>query len=236
MARFIIKTGMGKHQRLEVSRRVSEVGRGSDMDVVMPNVSVSRHHARLHVDGDEVRIEDVGSQNGVRVNGERLEPEGTKSLKAGDVVGIGKFELVLVPQHERFYKGRYIEYMTLYEAAPPAQQGATFAVPPAEAEAYERARRLIQNARVISDDSASRYWHPEDQSLTFGKNAMVSVPGGFLVPDVAAEITWDGKQHVIKKMGMVGKVQVNGDSIKAQPLRCGDDIVVGGRNFKYLSK
>jgi transcriptional regulator with PAS, ATPase and Fis domain len=42
------------------------IGRAEDNDVVIDDASVSRHHARLHV-GTELRIEDVGSVNGVHV-------------------------------------------------------------------------------------------------------------------------------------------------------------------------
>ena len=37
------------------------VGRGEDVALLLPNVSVSRHHAKVIVQGDEVVIEDLGA-------------------------------------------------------------------------------------------------------------------------------------------------------------------------------
>jgi pSer/pThr/pTyr-binding forkhead associated (FHA) protein len=48
------------------------VGRGSDADVRVDEPRASRRHARL-VLGDEIRVEDLGSANGTRVRGRRLE-------------------------------------------------------------------------------------------------------------------------------------------------------------------
>ncbi len=48
---------------------------------------LSRHHARLLHDGDTLIIEDLGSTNGVLVNGERI--QGKKNLISGDTVVCG---------------------------------------------------------------------------------------------------------------------------------------------------
>ncbi len=50
------------------------LGRSADCDLVLPHTSVSRHHARLSLDarGTAV-IEDLGSKNGLRVDGARVE-------------------------------------------------------------------------------------------------------------------------------------------------------------------
>ena len=233
MPRLIVKRGQGKLQLLELTQNVTEVGRSEEMGLVLPNISVSRHHARFRTDGDSIRVEDVGSQNGLRINGDKLEPNAGKDLDIGDVVSIGKFEFTLLDPKERFYKGRFLEYMTAYTAsAAPVQQEATYAMPAAEAEALERARSLIRNARVVADDSTGKFWHPEDQTLSIGKNAMILV-GGMLTPAIAAEIVWEQNQHVLKKSGMVGKVLVNGKVTKAHGLRDGDRFKVGDKEFIY---
>ena len=46
------------------------VGRAEDNDIVIDEVQVSRHHATLRRDGNEVTLEDLGSTNGTLVNGE----------------------------------------------------------------------------------------------------------------------------------------------------------------------
>jgi pSer/pThr/pTyr-binding forkhead associated (FHA) protein len=49
------------------------VGRFADCDLPIPDASISRRHARLTVTGRNVTIEDLGSKNGTRVNGVRLQ-------------------------------------------------------------------------------------------------------------------------------------------------------------------
>jgi pSer/pThr/pTyr-binding forkhead associated (FHA) protein len=63
------------------------VGRSSDNDIVLRTHTVSRHHARVHREGDEWLVEDTGSTNGTAINGEPVrEPT---HLEAGDVVMFG---------------------------------------------------------------------------------------------------------------------------------------------------
>ena len=49
------------------------LGRSADNDCVLAHDSVSRRHARLFNDGERWIVEDLGSKNGVRVNGSRVE-------------------------------------------------------------------------------------------------------------------------------------------------------------------
>src|SRR5512146_2740167 len=48
------------------------LGRGSDATVELAHAKISRRHARVIV-GNELRIEDLGSTNGIFVGGTRLE-------------------------------------------------------------------------------------------------------------------------------------------------------------------
>jgi DNA-binding NtrC family response regulator/pSer/pThr/pTyr-binding forkhead associated (FHA) protein len=68
------------------------IGRAADTELQVHDASVSRHHARLTVEEGEARIADLGSHNGVRVNGERV--EGAHPLHSGDVVMLGDVSLV----------------------------------------------------------------------------------------------------------------------------------------------
>lgn len=49
------------------------LGRAADNGCVLAHDSVSRRHARLHDEGGRWIIEDLGSKNGVRVNGSRVD-------------------------------------------------------------------------------------------------------------------------------------------------------------------
>ncbi|MGH3177717.1 MAG: cytochrome P450, partial [Streptosporangiaceae bacterium] len=62
------------------------IGRVPDNDIVVPHLSVSRHHAELHATPDGYRIVDLGSHNGTFVNEQRVT---AAPLAEGDTVGFG---------------------------------------------------------------------------------------------------------------------------------------------------
>jgi transcriptional regulator with PAS, ATPase and Fis domain len=75
------------------------IGRVPDNDVIIGHDTVSRLHARIGVT-DRVVIEDAGSRNGIRVNGERVPSGGSVDLDPGAVVQIGPATLFLVEGNE----------------------------------------------------------------------------------------------------------------------------------------
>ena len=72
---------------------ITSLGRADENDIVLSGDLVSRKHARIHVMGDELEFEDLGSRNGSRLNGEPL--LGTVPLKAGDAVSVGENSLAV---------------------------------------------------------------------------------------------------------------------------------------------
>jgi hypothetical protein len=69
------------------------VGRSSDLDMVLVEDMVSRRHAKIMVNADQVTIQDLGSTNGTFVNGERVK---RATLNDGDRVLIGTSIIKLV--------------------------------------------------------------------------------------------------------------------------------------------
>jgi len=70
------------------------LGRSPECELSISDPAVSRRHARLWVSPNQIMIEDLGSQNGVHVNGERI--QGPRELRAGDILRICSHELELV--------------------------------------------------------------------------------------------------------------------------------------------
>jgi len=78
---------------------VVTIGRATDLELQLDHTSVSRRHARIVVARGEVRISDLDSHNGTRVNNELL--HGQRVLTTGDVVTIGEAILVVHAQLRR---------------------------------------------------------------------------------------------------------------------------------------
>jgi DNA-binding NtrC family response regulator len=68
------------------------IGRGAEAQLKLTHASVSRRHATIHVDHGSLRIADLESHNGTRVNGERL--TAARYLASGDVATVGDVVLV----------------------------------------------------------------------------------------------------------------------------------------------
>lgn len=66
--------------------RPLQLGREAGCDVVLPDLAVSRRHARVAWQGAELVLEDLGSTGGTYVNGERV---GRCTLRSGDMVRFG---------------------------------------------------------------------------------------------------------------------------------------------------
>ena len=78
---------------LELRNGTVVVGRSSSCHVVLDDGLVSRRHAQFVIGPKTVLIEDLGSVNGVYLNGERI--TGPKNLRDGDRVQVGKQDFVL---------------------------------------------------------------------------------------------------------------------------------------------
>jgi transcriptional regulator of acetoin/glycerol metabolism len=74
---------------------VVTLGRSRGVDLLIDHTSVSRRHARLHLDGESVEIEDLRSRNGTRVRGTPLAPGERRPVAPGDVIDLGQVMLAI---------------------------------------------------------------------------------------------------------------------------------------------
>ena len=104
LGRYVLKFISGKYQGGEFALDKNQeliIGRSSELEMVLIEDMVSRHHAKITTTNDEIFIEDLGSTNGTFVNGEKI----TKcKLKEGDRILIGTSIIKLV--YEEFEAGQ----------------------------------------------------------------------------------------------------------------------------------
>ena len=231
MPRLVILNQVEGFRVFDLNKDKTIIGRGDDADLMLPNISVSRHHAQIVVEGDAATIMDLQSSNGTIINGSQVE---SRSLTSGDEILLGKFNLVYMGDgpEDRFYKGRYLEYMVKYDAKPRTFDDSTFAMSPAQIQQMQADANKMRNARMVLITNPNRYWHPEDRPLTFGDGGMVSVDGMF-TGGVIAELNWDGKNHTLRKQARLPKCTVNDESVTEQRLCAGDRVRIGNSRFVY---
>ncbi|MFO1521973.1 MAG: FHA domain-containing protein [Kiritimatiellia bacterium] len=76
-------------KRLEIDADTLTVGRYEECDLTVADLSVSGNHARLTLVGGMLRVEDLGSSNGTKVNDREIE---TATIKPGDILCFGDVE------------------------------------------------------------------------------------------------------------------------------------------------
>jgi len=89
---LVIITGNAAGTRFDLVKEVTTAGRDQSSDLLLDDVSVSRHHAIFtRTASGRVTLRDLNSLNGTYVNGTRVEET---TLHSADEVQIGKFKLV----------------------------------------------------------------------------------------------------------------------------------------------
>jgi len=85
------------------------LGRAPDVDVVLVGQMVSRRHAKIWLEGDVPMVEDLGSRNGITVNGRRVV---RSAVAVDDQVVIGDAEFVVAEAFEPKSASSIISYET----------------------------------------------------------------------------------------------------------------------------
>lgn len=85
-ALFLVMGG----KRLQVTKRVTTIGRSKDNDVVVNDPNASRRHAEIRHVGLDYFLVDLESTNGLEVNGRKSRRH---ALAAGDVITIGTTQI-----------------------------------------------------------------------------------------------------------------------------------------------
>ena len=78
----------GVGRRYRVSEAGLLIGRAPDTDITLNDQMVSRRHARVWLDKERVRVQDLDSRNGVEVNGARVQES---ELHEGDQLRVADF-------------------------------------------------------------------------------------------------------------------------------------------------
>jgi hypothetical protein len=234
MPTLLVKNPDGRPARVTLAPDATlTLGRGPECEVVLPHASVSREHARVSPTAAGFVLEDLESQNGVLVNGWRL--QGPHALKSGDELQIGHLHLVWIgdSREAAFYHGRVVAYLPPYRGGElPRDDEHTEAVSAEALDALVRGNRVLDHARLRDLKDPKRFWYPEERPLTFGKAGMVLV-GGWFAGGICAEVSWDGRKHLLRRTAAFVTVSVNQLGIDSQALRVGDRVDIGDLSLVY---
>jgi pSer/pThr/pTyr-binding forkhead associated (FHA) protein len=185
----------------------TSLGRAAGNDVVLDSMLVSRSHARIECAAGRCVVQDLGSANGLFVNGRRTS---RAELSSGDRLRLGDVELVYQaggapPAGAR---GRADAWG---QTAPRGQAGARLEIGgrqvplPAAGASLGRAQ---DNDVHVPDERASRH------------HARIDVQQGV---------------YVLSDLGSANGTFVNGRRVQHQALRDGDEIRIGDTALRFRS-
>jgi hypothetical protein len=92
--RLVVEIGRQPGVSAELPEGELLLGRSPDEGFFVDDGRVSRRHALMVRDGNDVIVRDLGSRNGIKLNGERVQHE--RPMLAGDRLALGDTVLVLV--------------------------------------------------------------------------------------------------------------------------------------------
>jgi hypothetical protein len=95
VARLEFILGPMANQALSLSEEVTTIGSVAGNTVVLADPAVSRKHAGIRKVNGLYELADLGSTNGVYVNGHKV-PK--KTLEPGDIIRVGNTEAVFKPE------------------------------------------------------------------------------------------------------------------------------------------
>jgi pSer/pThr/pTyr-binding forkhead associated (FHA) protein len=103
-ARLVVVLGpaLGRELALTACGRVFKLGRGEQCDLAIADDDISREHAAFERGVDGIAVRDLGSKNGVEVEGQRI--VGERVVRDGEIVGMGKTRLRVVDPEDRYLR------------------------------------------------------------------------------------------------------------------------------------
>lgn len=200
---------------LEIGQTVT-VGRAEDNPVLLPDIAVSRRHARLSYTTEGLVIEDLGSGNGTFYKGRAVRRQ---VLSDKDEVGIEPFS------------------MSFHLPPPPEErnEGNRPFISPEFGGTLKDGRQILARLEVIAGGGLQPEYPIGSDGIDLGR----SENRGVIVPDPAAsrkhaEILFVGGQWLLRDGGSVNGTYVNAQRVKERHLAHGDRIRIGATEFRFL--
>ena len=236
MAKLILKYEAKVIKEIPLRKPLVVIGRAPGSDVLIDNLAVSGHHAKVLVEEGRFFVEDMSSLNGTFLNSQRIRKS---PLKSGDEISIGKHSLVFEDEGhgQPIFMGSGWEKREEVDA--PAELTVVLDT--------KKRREFLAKATAIATEGASpeaveklgclvslagRTNHKEyilnGKLWMIGKDPRASVQlKGWFLPRVAAIINKRGKHYDIAPSERAGTTHINGKPLAApQELNEGDLIEI----------
>lgn len=175
------------------------IGRGEDADIVLADPLVSRRHAELQETEGGLLVTDLGSRNGVFVNGHPIS-EPTPLLN-GDSLGIGDYTFVLVEVVDRALRTETLSEMRA------ALESSRVPVGSSASEALSAATRRADALQLLGSvvDKALALGRGQEAEHIIGMHLVAALSDATAGRGVAPEVARSAAQYAVKLATATGK-------------------------------
>ncbi|MDP1826341.1 MAG: FHA domain-containing protein [Archangium sp.] len=144
MLKLIIEDDEGRKTVVPFVRDEITIGRQEGNTIRLTERNVSRRHARLMRNNGHVLIEDLGSYNGIRINGDRI--SGQVQVADGDLIQIGDYDLALQAEEGKQASAPTVPLEPATTRKLPVESSATMPALPAVESPQEAADEDVRDA------------------------------------------------------------------------------------------
>lgn len=206
---------------VELQPDVTTIGRGPECDIYIENAGISELHARIRRYGQNFRLEDAKSRNGLFVNGQRVN---NQNLEFGDEITILKHKLKFVESASGLNLSTSVS-----QASDRESQNETVEVDVSNLGEMLRQRQMKSITRLLLTDARGMRPDYQIKSVSFrigkSRDCDLYTPGWF-APRLAAKIVRRTGGYFLEPQKR-GLARVNGKPIaNAIKLNDGDRLSV----------
>lgn len=243
MVKLIIEDDEGKTTVVPLIRDEITIGRKEGNTIRLTERNVSRRHAKLLKQNGAIFIEDLGSYNGIKVNGNKI--LGRIAVTEGDRIQIGDYILGLkleasglVEEEDAFAAAKTMEIQRIPDeelAKVPELAGAEPAPAPsvpAPAPEPQKFARLV----CVSTNFAAKEWWLDKPIVVLGRTEDNDIVINHRsISRHHARFTLEGSRYTILDLKSANGVRVNGEEYGKVELRRGDLVDLGHVRLRFVA-
>lgn len=247
MAKFVVFYNGEPLKTYELDEPVVSIGRLPENTISIANMGVSRRHAKIEEDADRKYVLcDLNSLNGTFVNGKRIKKI---YLSSGDKITIGKYTILYEETGSQGSNGSSEQITGTYyidnpvsghtnnnilmseTKVPPAPQRTQ---PVALMESKED-KEDKEGEAVLIETNKHVVYRLEKAYMTVGSGENDDIfVSGFMIAEGQATIEKKDEGLYLCANKLIGKIKVNGKSVRSHLLQHKDRIEIGSSTFRYM--
>ena len=212
------------------------IGRKRNNDIIIENLAVSSHHAKIDSVGDEFVLIDLQSKNGSFVNEKLIT---SHWLKPGDVISIGKHALVFSYSEEEEWPDDGTDEIERTMVMDTSKYRAMVdKSKPGAADPQASAKKIDTIAILSFLDGGNGKYKCRKSITKIGKHRDSDiVVKGFLVGRTSATISKRPDGFYLSYVGGASRPKVNAKKVKRERILYDNDIIeIGTTTMQFLER